>query len=187
MLGITDLKTGVAIDMNGDPCIVLSYQHSKQGRSGAVMRTRLRNLKTKATFDITFKGGDKFEQAILEKRACSFLYTEGTSFVFMDSQSFEQFSLSAEEVGEKSSFLKEGGDVNILFYENSPVSLDIPIKMEFLVTHTEPGVKGDTAQGGSKPATIETGATITVPLFVKIGDTIRVNTVEGTYVERVKQ
>ena len=187
MLGITDLKTGVAIDMQGDPCIVLSYQHSKMGRSGAVMRTRLRNLKTGAVFDITFKGSDKFDEAILEKRACSFLYKEGTNYTFMDSQSFEQFSLTTEEIGAKTNFLKEGSDIHILFYDEKPVSVELPIKMEFLIAHTEPGVKGDTAQGGSKPAIIETGAPITVPLFVKIGDLVRVNTTEGTYVERVKQ
>jgi elongation factor P len=187
VLGITDLKTGVAIDMQGDPCIVLSYQHSKQGRSGAVMRTRLRNLKTSAVFDITFKGGDKFDEAVLEKRACSFLYKEGENYSFMDSQSFEQFTLTSEEIGSKASYLKEGGEIHILFYEDKPVSIELPIKMEFTIAHTEPGVKGDTAQGGSKPAILETGAPITVPLFVKIGDIVRVNTTEGTYVERVKQ
>ena len=187
MLGITDLKNGVVIDYEGSPCMVVSYQHSKMGRGGAVLRTRLRNLKSNAIFDITFKGGDKFDEAVLNKQACTFLYAEGGSYTFMDGASFEQFSLSAEEIGDQHRFLKEGGEVQILFYEEKPVSVDLPIKMEFEVTHTEPGVKGDTAQGGTKPATIETGAKIIVPLFVKIGDVIRVNTVEGTYVERVKQ
>ena len=187
MLSITDLKTGTTIDMEGSPFIVLSYQHSKMGRGGAVLRTKLRNLKTGAVVDLTFKGGDKFEEANLVKRPCSFLYKEGDNFTFMDSSSFEQFNLTSVEVGEKKGYLKEGSDIQILFYDDSPVSIDLPIKMEFEVTHTEPGVKGDTAQGGSKPATIETGTTITVPLFVKIGDIIRVNTVEGTYVERVSK
>lgn len=186
MLGITDLKNGVSINYEGAPCVVLSYQHSKMGRGGAVLRTKLRNLRTNAVFDITFKGGDKFEEAVLSKHSCSFLYAEADNFYFMNSESFEQFSLTAEEVAEKRQFLKEGAEVQILFYEEKPVSVELPIKMEFLVTDTEPGIKGDTAQGGSKPATIETGAKITVPLFVKIGDLIRVNTVEGTYVERVK-
>lgn len=185
MLGITDLKTGVVIDLEGSPCVVLSYQHSKMGRGGAVLRTKLRNLKTKAVFDLTFKGGDKFEEAVLNKKLCTFLYKEGVGFVFMGSD-FEQFTLTTEEIGEKWQFLKEGTEIQILFYEDNPVSLELPIKMEFEVTHTEPGVKGDTAQGGSKPATLETGAKITVPLFVKIGDVIRINTVEGTYVERAK-
>lgn len=186
MLGITDLKTGTGIVYNGDPHIVVKYEHSKLGRGGAIMRTKLKNLKTGASFDITFKGSDKFDEANLERRPCSFLYRDGASFAFMDSQSFEQFSLSADELGDKAHFLKEGVEVQVLFFEEKPVSVELPIKMDFEVTHTEPGVKGDTAQGGTKPATIETGATITVPLFVKIGDLIRVNTVEGTYVERAK-
>ncbi len=186
MLGITDLKTGVAIDLDGAPYVVLTYQHSKMGRGGAVMRTKLRNLKTGAVVDITFKGSDKFDEAPLERHTCSFLYKEGESFVFMDSTNFEQYTLKPEVIAEKSRFLKEGADLQILFYNDEPVSIDLPIKMEFEIVHTEPGVKGDTAQGGSKPATIKTGANITVPLFVKIGDMIRVNTVEGTYVERVR-
>ena len=180
------MKTGVAIDMNGDPCVVLSYQHSKMGRGGAVLRTKLRNLKTQSVFDITFKGSDKFEEAILERRPCSYLYKDGSVYTFMDSTSFEQFNLTADELGSKTDYLKEGGDLQIMFYDDAPVSVELPIKMEFLITHAEPGVKGNTAQGGTKPATIETGASITVPLFVNTGDTIRVNTVEGTYVERVK-
>lgn len=186
MLGITDLKTGVVIDYEGAPFMVISYQHSKMGRGGAVMRTKLRNLKTGSVVDITFKGSDKFDEAPLEKRTCSFLYKDDSGYTFMDSQSFEQFTLSESEVGDKKNYLKEGSDLQILFYDDQPVSIDLPIKMEFEVVHTEPGVKGDTAQGGTKPATLETGAIVTVPLFIKIGDVIRVNTTEGTYVERAK-
>lgn len=187
MLGITDLKTGVTIDYNGDPVVVLSYQHSKMGRGGAVLRTKLRNLKTGATFDITFKSSDKFDEAPLEKKTCQYLYQEGGQYMFMDNASFEQFGLSSDVVGEKSRFLTEGAEFTVVFYEGTPVSVLFPIKMDFTVTHTEPGVKGDTAQGGSKPATLDSGATITVPLFVKIGDVLRVNTDEGTYVERVSR
>lgn len=186
MLGITDLKTGVIIDMNGDPFVVVNYQHSKMGRGGAVLRTKLRNLKSGALVDITFKSSDKFEEAIMERRTCTYLYAEGNQHSFMDGQTFEQFTLSEEVLGPKYRFLKEGAEIQILFYEDKPVSLVLPIKMEFEIKHTEPGVRGDTAQGGTKPATLETGAVITVPLFVKIGDIVRVNTEEGTYVERAK-
>lgn len=186
MLGITDLKTGVTIELEGDPYVVLTYQHSKMGRGGAVLRTKLRNLKTGAVVDITFKGSDKFEEANLERKPCSFLYSDGSEYTFMDSSSFEQYVLSKDIVGDKARFLKEGAELQIMFFEDQPVSIDLPIKMELTVTHTEPGVRGDTAQGGTKPATLETGATITVPLFVKIGDVLRVNTVEGTYVERAR-
>jgi elongation factor P len=187
VLGITDLKPGVVIDWESAPFMIVDAQHSKMGRGGAVMRTRMRNLKTGALIDITFKGSDKFEAAAMQKKPNTFLYKENDGYVFMDTESFEQFTLKADEIGTKSQFLKDGAEVQILFYEGDPVSVDLPIKMEFEVTHTEPGVKGDTAQGGTKPATLETGAVITVPLFVKIGDQVRVNTVEGTYVERVKQ
>ncbi|CAN5161223.1 elongation factor P [soil metagenome] len=186
MLSITDLKTGTSIDMDGSPFVVLDYQHSKMGRGGAVLRTKLRNLKTGAVVDLTFKSSDKFDEAILDRRACTYLYQEGSNFAFMDNGTFEQFSLTPEEVGPKARFLKEGGDLQILFYEDKPVSVVFPIKMDFEVSHTEPGVKGDTATGGTKPATLETGAVITVPLFIKIGEKIRVNTDEGTYVERAK-
>lgn len=187
MLGINDLKTGTTINYEGDPCVVLKYEHSKMGRGGAVLRTKLKNLKTKSVFDITFKGSDKFEEAVLDKRACTFLYTENDIYTFMDSQSFDQFEIKGENLDDKKQFLKDGTEVQILFYEEEAVSLELPIKMDFRVTHTEPGVRGDTAQGGTKPAIIETGAKIIVPLFVKIDDIIRINTVEGTYVERVKQ
>jgi elongation factor P len=186
MLSITDLKTGTSIDMDGTPFMVMDYQHSKMGRGGAVLRTKLRNLKTGAVVDLTFKSSDKFDEAILERRSCTYLYQEGEAYAFMDSSSFEQFSLTPEEVGPKARFLKEGADIQILFYDDKPVSVVFPIKMDFEVTHTEPGVKGDTATGGTKPATLETGAVITVPLFIKIGEKIRVNTDEGTYVERAK-
>lgn len=187
MLGINDLKTGTTFVYEGSPCVVLKYEHSKMGRSGAVLRTKLKNLLTGSQFDITFKGSDKFDEATLEKRPSSFLYKDGDDYAFMDSTSFEQFTIKAEDLGDKANYLKEGSDLQILFYDDKPVSVDLPIKMEFEVTHTEPGVKGDTATGGSKPATLETGITITVPLFIKIGDIIRVNTVEGTYVERASK
>src|ERR1044071_2742848 len=126
MLGITDLKTGTTFDMNGDPVVVLDYQHSKMGRGGAVLRTKLRNLKTGATFDITFKSSDKFEEAPLERRSCNYLYQDGSEFVFMDNASFEQFNLGQDVVGEKSRFLKEGGEFQVVFYEENPVSVTFP-------------------------------------------------------------
>jgi elongation factor P len=187
MLGLTDLKNGVVIDLDGSPFMVVDYQHSKLGRGGAIMRTKLRNLKTNALVDMTFKGSDRFEEAALERHECTFLYQEGPAYTFMDKRTFEQFTLKSEVIGNKGGYLKEGADVQILFFDGQPVNVELPIKLDFTVTHTEPGVRGDTAQGGTKPATLETGITVTVPLFVKIGDVVRVNTQEGTYVERVKQ
>lgn len=186
MLGITDLKNGTTLLYEGDPHVVLSYEHSKQGRSGAVLRTKLRNIRSGASFDITFKGSDKFDEAPLAKRLSSYLYSQGDLLTFMDSESFEQVEINRDLLGTKALFLKEGAEVQIQFYDEQPVSVELPIKLELAVTDTQPGVRGDTATGGSKPATLETGATITVPIFVKNGDIVRVNTVEGTYVERVR-
>ena len=186
MLGITDLKTGVAIIYEGAPCVVVTYEHSKLGRGGAIMRTKLKNLKSGATFDITFKGSDKFEEAPLQKRVCTYLYPEGERLLFMDASSFDQFEMPKAQLGAKAGFLKEGSEVQILFFDDAAVSLELPIKLDIAVSHTEPGVKGDTVSGGTKPATLETGATVAVPLFIKIGDILRVNTVEGTYVERAR-
>ena len=156
------------------------------GRAGAVLRTKLCNLKTGAVVDLTFKGGDKFEEAVMDKHNCTYLYSESNQYYFMDRDSFEQYSLSTVEVGPKARFLKDGLEVQILFYDQKPVSVILPIKIDLTVSHTEPGVKGDTVSGGTKPATLETGAVINVPLFIKPGEIIRVNTEEGTYVERAK-
>ncbi len=187
MLGITDLKTGTAIVYNGDPCVVTWYQHSKMGRSGSVLRTKLRNLKSGAMFDITFKGSDMFEEASLVRQVCQYLYPEGGAYVFMNTQSFDQFPIPTEALGAKAKYLKEGEEFMVLFFEESPVSVQFPVKMEFLVTEAMPGVKGDTVSGGTKPATLETGAVVSVPLFINQGDVVRVNTDEDTYVERVSK
>lgn len=187
MLGITDLKTGTAIVHNGDPCVVTWYQHSKMGRSGSVLRTKLRNLRSNAMFDITFKGSDMFEEATLVRQVCQYLYPEGTGRVFMNTESFDQFTITDETIGSKVKYLKEGGEFMVLFFEEAPVSVQFPVKMEFLVTEAMPGVKGDTVSGGTKPATLETGAVVNVPLFINQGDVVRVNTDEETYVERVSK
>lgn len=186
MLGITDLKNGTTLLYEGDPHMVMSYEHSKQGRSGAVLRTKLRNIRTGAMFDITFKGSDKFDEAALDKRTSSFLYADGDLFSFMDSTNFEQFEIKRETLGNKALYLKEGLEVQVQFFDDQPVNVELPIKIELTVTDTQPGVRGDTATGGSKPAILETGASVTVPIFVKNGDIVRINTVEGTYVERVR-
>jgi len=186
MLGITELKNGTAIIYEGQPHIVMAYEHSKMGRGGAVLRTKLRNLKTGAIFDITFKGADKFDEAQLSRRLCTYLYPEDSGFAFMDTENFDQFTVSKETVGRSAQYMKEGVEVTVLFFDEKPVTVEIPLKVELQIAHAEPGVKGNTASGGTKPATLETGAVITVPLFVETGEMVRVNTAEGTYVERVR-
>ncbi len=186
MLSITDLRTGTTIELEEAPHAVLSYAHSKMGRGGAVVRTKLKNLKTGATYERTFHGNDKVDEAHLIERAATYLYQDGDHFTFMDSASYDQFTLAKNQLGDSAQYLAEGAAVKILLYEGEPITINLPIKLELKVTHTEPGVRGDTAQAGTKPATLETGAVVTVPLFVTIGDTIRVDTRDGSYIERAK-
>lgn len=187
MLSITDLKTGTTLELDGAPHVVISYSHSKMGRGGAVVRTKLKNLKTGASYERSFHGNDKVEEAHLQERAASYLYKEGAQFLFMDSESYEQFGMTSEQLGDTVNYLIEGAPLRLVFFEDEPISINLPIKMDFKVTHTEPGVRGDTAQGGTKPAVIETGATVTVPLFIAIGDSIRVDTRDCSYIERANK
>lgn len=186
MLSITELRNGTTIELEGAPHVVISYSHSKMGRGGAVVRTKLKNLKTGASYERSFHGSDKVEEAKLEERGATYLYQTGDNYTFMDDGNYEQFDMTAEQLAENTKYLIEGANVKLMFYDGAAISINMPIKMEFKVKHTEPGVRGDTAQGGTKPATLETGAIVTVPLFINIGDTIRVDTRECTYIERAK-
>ncbi len=187
MLSITELRNGTTIELEGAPHMVLSYSHSKMGRGGAVVRTKLRNLKTNATYERSFHGNDKVDEAHLQQTDATFLFKEGSILHFMNNASYEQFSMTADVVGDAAKYLLEGAPITIMFYDNQPIGVNIPIKMDFKVIHTEPGVRGDTAQGGTKPATLETGTSVIVPLFISIGDTIRVDTRDGSYVERTSK
>ncbi|MEX1112987.1 MAG: elongation factor P [Patescibacteria group bacterium] len=184
MLGITDLKTNTKIELDGEPYVVLSYQHSKMGRGGAIVRTKLKNLRTGATLQKTFQGSEKVKPAVLSTRAGQFLFRRGDMLTFMDTGSYEQHAVPAETLGKQSEFLTEGMDTELLVHGDSVIGVELPIKATFAVTETDPGLKGDTASGGSKPATLETGAVVNIPLFVQPGDRIRVDTRTGTYVER---
>ena len=184
MLGISKIKTGKNIVLDGEPYKVLYDEHSKMGRAGAVLRTKLRNLLTGAVLEKTFQGADKVEEADIDKTFAQFLYKEGENFVFMDSNSYEQFSLAGKVIGNLKDFLVEGTEVGIINFNGSPINVELPIKMELKVTEAPPGIKGDTASGGDKLVTLETGAKITTPLFIEKGDTIIVNTEKGEYVSR---
>lgn len=184
MLGITALKTNTKIELDGEPYVVTEYQHAKMGRGGAVVRTKLRNLKTGAVLSKTFQGNDKVKPAQLATRQGQYLYGEGGSYTFMDTASYEQFTLDASVVGDAAKFLKDGLEVELLDFKGSVIAVELPIKVAYEVRDTDPGLKGDTAAGGSKPATLESGATVNVPLFVQVGDRVKVDTRTGTYVER---
>ncbi len=182
---MNDLKLGTAVAYKGAPHVIVFAQHVQMGRGGAILRTKLKNLLTGNVYEDTFKSGDRLEEADLGRAKASFLYKDGDQFFFMDGQSFEQFGFSADDLGMRQHFLKEGSEVEVLTYEGRPVSVTLPIKQTFKVTQTVDAGRGNTAQGNvTKEATLETGYTVKVPLFVKQGESIVVNTETGEYVER---
>jgi elongation factor P len=186
MLSLSEVKTGKNITLNNEPYLVLSHQHSKTGRAGAVLRTKIRSLKTGAVMEKTFQGADKIEEAQISKTKAQYLYREGESYFFMDNSSFEQFSLPESVLGKLTKYLLENTEVTILNYNNKPINIELPVKMELKVVEAPPGVRGNTADGGTKQVTLETGIKVNTPLFVKVDDILRINTETGEYVERAK-
>ena len=187
MATTNDLKNGMTLDIEGQLWTVVEFQHVKPGKGPAFVRTKLKQVMTGKVVDKTFNAGVKVEIAVLEKREMNFLYKEGDDFVFMDNENFEQVTLNKEMV-EGADLMKEGQSVEILINAETeqPISCEMPLFVELVVTYTEPGIKGDTANSPKKPATVETGATITVPLFIQNDEKIKVDTRTYEYVERVK-
>lgn len=186
MLSITDLKTGTAFEFENQPYTVVYSEHSKLGRGGAIMRTKIKNLLTGAIIDRTFKGNESFGEVDLERKKAQYLYQENDIYYFMDATSFEQFEIEGAKIGIGKNYLKEGLNVDVVYYKDEPINVELPIKLPLEITYTEPGFKGDTVSSTTKPATLETGAEINVPLFIKIGDKVIVDTRTGKYVERTK-
>jgi elongation factor P len=185
MITTADFRNGMTIDMDGTLYNIVFFQHVKPGKGGAFVRTRLKNLKTGAVKEKTFRAGEKVELAILDKRGMQFLYREGANFIFMDENTYEQLPIAEEEVGETAKFLIDGVTVDISLYEGRVVGVEAPLFVEMEVAETAPGVKGDTASGGSKPATLESGLVVNVPFFIESGNRIKIDTRSGDYVERV--
>jgi len=184
MLSIKDIKSNKKLIIEDQPYTVMTVQHSKMGRMGAVLRTKLKNLETGAILTKTFQGSDKVAEAEVDTKKAEYLYQDGATFYFMDNTSYEQFELNEKVIGDSAKYLKEGVEVSLLYFDERPINIDLPIKMTFEVTEAPPSVKGNTADGGSKQVTIETGAQISTPLFIKTGDKIKVNTTNGEYAER---
>lgn len=184
MLGINDLKTGTTFEESGQPWLVLTYEHSKMGRGGAVLRTKIKNLLTGATVQKTFQGSDKFEPVTLERKRAQYLYEDSGNYFFMDEVSFEQFALDANTARESAKYVKEGDSIQLQYYKGKPINIDLPIKVQLKVTHAEKADKGNTATAATKPVELETGVIINAPMFIKEGDTIVVDTRDGSYVER---
>lgn len=184
MLNFNEIKTGKVILLNDEPYVIIKTDHHKMGRGGAVLKTKCRNLINGNILERTFQGVEKAEEAKTERRKANFMYSDKEEAHFMDNENFEQFSLSVEELSDKLIFLKEGVDVNVLYFKAKPVAIDLPIKMEFKVISAPPGVRGNSAGNVSKQVEIETGAKLNVPMFIEENDIIRVNTETGEYVER---
>ncbi|MDD5693450.1 MAG: elongation factor P [Patescibacteria group bacterium] len=184
MYSINDLKTGTTFEHGGNPFIVLDYQHSKMGRGGAVLRTKLKNLVTGAVVQQTFQSSDKFEEIRIERRKVQYLYNDSGRYYFMDQEDYTQFDMSKGDLDSANNFLKDGEIVQFQYYKGKPINIDLPVKMTFEVTEASEGLKGDTVSAATKQVKIETGLMVNVPLFVKQGDKIRVDTRTGAYVER---
>jgi elongation factor P len=186
MIGVQDLRKGTTfIDDDGNLYKVLEYQHVKQGRGNAVIKTKLRNIKTGATIDKSFQSGGRVQDVRLDHHTVQYLYNDGETYHFMDTETYEQPALSKDLLGDAAKFLKENITVELSTYEGQPIEIELPTTVDLKVIETAPGFKGDTASGGGKPATLETGVVVTVPFFVNVGDTVRVDTRDGSYVTRV--
>jgi len=185
MYSTSDFRRGLKIEVDGTPYSIAEFQHVKPGKGGAFVRTKLKNLLTGGVVDKTFRAGEKVEKPDLEEKTLQYLYSEGSQYYFMENETYEQTFLTQEQLGDNKSFLQENVTVAILYYQGKPIGVELPIFVELEVTKTEPGLRGDTASGGSKPATLETGAVIQVPLFVNEGEKVKIDTRTGEYIERV--
>jgi len=184
MISVNDFRTGLTIEVDGEIWRVLEFQHVKPGKGAAFVRSKLRNLRTGAISEKTFRAGEKVEKAQIDNRKMQYLYASGDTHVFMDTESYEQVELSSKQIEYELNFLKENMEVHIMMYQGETLGIDLPNTVELKVVATEPGIKGDTASGGSKPATLETGLVVQVPFFVNEGDTLIINTADGSYVSR---
>ena len=186
MYSTSDFKKGLKIEIDGTPYTIVEFLHVKPGKGGAFVRTKIKNLMTGKVLDQTFRSGEKVKRPDLVEREMQFLYRDGDNFYLMDNENYEQLALTAEQLGEATLYLTENLNVKVLFFNQQPVTAEVPNSVELTVAQAEPGLKGDTASGATKPATLETGAVIQVPLFINEGDRVRVDTRTGTYIERAK-
>src|SRR5437763_6580580 len=184
MISTGELRKGVIIDLDGQLFNIIDYQHLKIGRGSAQVRMKLRDVRSGAVVEKTVQAGSKFPRIRLDTQTVQYQYGEGDLYHFMNTETYDQFALNRSQLGDAASYLKDGLQLDVQFHESEPIGVELPITVDLKVEHTEPGFKGDTATGGTKPATTETGLVVQVPLFVSTEDLIRVNTTAGTYVER---
>ena len=185
MISSNDLRNGITIVVDGHLWTVIEFQHVKPGKGSAFVRTRMKNVKTGSTVERTFRAGEKLERAIVDNRPMQMLYNDADGYHFMDQETFENVTLQRDLIGGPADFLKDGMVVDVQFHDGVPIGCDLPAHVELRIVTTDPGFKGDTATGTTKPATLETGAVVNVPLFVNSGDVIRIDTRDRRYIGRV--
>ncbi len=185
MISVNDLKTGLTLELDNGLWSVVEFLHVKPGKGAAFVRSKLKNVETGQVVEKTFRAGEKVAKATLDKREMQYLYKEGADYIMMDTESYEQLAVTADHIGDGVKYLKENMNVNILLHDGKIIGLDMPNHVELEVTDTPPAEKGNTAQGGTKPATLETGAVVNVPFFISNGDRIRVDTRTNEYLDRV--
>ena len=186
MITTSEFRNGTRLEIEGEPYYIVEFQHVKPGKGGAFVRTKLKGYRTGSVIDRTFRSGEKFEEPNLEERAMQFLYSSGGEYAFMDTETFEQFTYHQAQLGTDTDLLKENTVAKILLYHGQPISMELPTFLELKVVETDPGIRGDTASGGNKPAVVETGAVIKVPLYLEAGEVIKVDSRSRVYVERVR-
>ncbi len=185
MYSTTDFKRGLRIEMDNEPFEIVEFQHVKPGKGGAFVRTKLKNLSTGRVIDRTFRAGEKVETPNIEEKSMQFLYAQAGDYIFMDNETYDQVHIVKDAIGDSAGFLLENISVNILYYNNKPINVEVPNFINLKVVKTEPGIRGDTVSGSTKSAVLETNIVINVPLFINEGDTIKVDTRTKTYIERV--
>jgi elongation factor P len=186
MYSTPDFRRGLKIELNGEPFVMVEFQHVKPGKGGAFVRTTLKSLVTGNVIDKTFRSGEKVGKPDLEEKVMQYLYESDGDFHFMDNESYEQSFLTEDQLGDARNYLQENVNVTVLLHNGKPIGVEVPIFVELTVTGSEPGVKGDTASGATKPATLETGMVVQVPLFIEEGDVLKIDTRTGKYIERVR-
>jgi len=184
MISSNDFRTGVTVELDGSVWRVVEFLHVKPGKGSAFVRTKLKNVQTGNTVEKTFRAGETVPQANLEKRTMQYTYKDSDDLVFMDMETYEETRMSEDSLGDRINFLKEEMEVNVIFWDEKVLEIELPTSVVLEITDTDPGVKGDTATGGTKPATVETGAQVMVPLFISIGEKIKIDTRDGSYLGR---
>jgi elongation factor P len=184
MYSTAEFRKGLKIEIDGKPYSIVESQHVKPGKGGAFVRTRLKNLETGQVLEQTFRSGAKVEKPDLEEKNVQYLYQEGDRFVFMDNSTYDQIYIAQEFLGDAAYYLHPNIEVDVLYFNGRPIGVELPVAVVLAITHCEPGVKGDTAAGATKPATMETGLVVQVPLFINEGDSLKIDTRTGAYLER---